>query len=349
MTERVKTNDLHVATVLFNFIKDEVLPGTGLSADQFWGAFSAIIHDLGPRSRQLLEKRDLLQRQIDDWHLHNRAKPFDASAYQRFLQEIGYLHAEGPDFTIGTQNVDAEIATLAGPQLVVPVMNARYALNAANARWGSLYDALYGTDVIAEDAGREKGAGYNPKRGQAVFAYAASVLDQATPLEIGGHADVVNYGLSTTNTHTALTLTLKDGRTTNLRDPSQFTGFITDDAGAAQVILLKNHGLHLELHIDRDHRIGLDHPAGIKDVVVEAALTTIQDCEDSIAAVDADDKVVVYRNWLGLMKGNLTDTFEKNGKTIVRRLMTDRVYTRPDGDELTVHGRSLLMVRNVGH
>jgi len=349
MTERINTSNLLVAKVLFDFIKNEALPGTGLTADRFWTAFAGIVHDLMPRSRQLLEKRDLLQSQIDDWHQHNRAKPFSAQAYRQFLHDIGYLQPQGDDFTIGTQNVDPEIAALAGPQLVVPVMNARYALNAANARWGSLYDALYGTDVIAEDGGREKGSNYNPKRGQAVFAYASGVLNQAVPLEISGHADVVNYGLRRTDRQIKLSITLKDGRETGLRDPSQFAGFTTDEAGAPTVILLKNHGLHLELHIDRDHRIGLDHPAGIKDVVIEAALTTIQDCEDSVAAVDADDKVVIYRNWLGLMKGDLTDTFEKNGKTIVRRLMADRTYNRPDGGDLTLHGRSLLMVRNVGH
>jgi malate synthase len=345
--------DLHVAEVLYTFIKDEALPGTEISPEDFWAGFSDIVHDMAPRYHLLMEKRDIIQGEIDAWHVRNRSKPFDAQAYQQYLQDIGYLSAEGADFDIGTKNVDEEIAILAGPQLVVPVMNPRYALNAANARWGSLYDALYGTDVIDEDQGREKGRGYNPKRGQAVFAYAAKILDQAAPLEIGSHADVVNYGLVRAAGHTVLNITLKDGRETGLADASQFAGFTTgdagDDAGAPKAILLKNHGLHLELQIDRDHQAGIDHPAGVKDVLVEAALTTIQDCEDSIAAVDADDKVVVYRNWLGLMKGDLVDTFEKGGKNITRSLMADRTYTRPNGDELTLHGRSLLLVRNVGH
>lgn len=346
---RINAGGLAVSKVLYDFIAKEALPGTGLTVDGFWEAFAEIIHDMAPRYHLMMNKRDVIQGEIDSWHRRNRGKPFDAASYKRYLRDIGYMRSEGPDFTIGTANVDPEIATLAGPQLVVPVMNARYALNAANARWGSLYDALYGTDVISEDNGQEKGKGYNPKRGQAVFAQAAEALDQAAPLASGGHADVVEYGLVRAAGRTVLNVILKDGRETGLEDPAQFVGFNADDAGAPLVILIKNHGLHMELHIDRNHPVGKDHPAGVKDVVIEAALSVIQDCEDSVAAVDADDKVVIYRNWLGLMKGDLTDEFEKGGKTVTRRLMADRTYTQPNGTPLTLHGRSLLMVRNVGH
>ncbi len=349
MTTRTNAGGLQISQVLYDFIANEALPGTGLTVDGYWSAFAEIVHDMAPRYHLLMEKRNVIQGEIDAWHRRNRAKPFDAGAYKRYLRDIGYMRSEGPDFQIATQNVDAEIATLAGPQLVVPVMNARYALNAANARWGSLYDALYGTDVIDEDEGRDKGQGYNPARGQAVFAYAAQVLDQAAPLEDGAHADVAEYGLVRAAGRIVLNVTLKDGTETGLKDPAQFVGFNADEAGAPQVVLLKNHGLHMELHLDRSHPVGKDHPAGVKDMVVEAALSTIQDCEDSVAAVDADDKVVVYRNWLGLMKGDLTDAFEKGGKTVTRRLKKDRTYTQPNGAPLTLHGRSLLMVRNVGH
>lgn len=349
MAERINAGGLQIAKVLYDFIDQEALPGTGLASDGFWSAFADIVHDMAPRYHVLMEIRNVLQGEIDSWHRRNRGKPFDPATYRQYLRDIGYLRTEGPDFTIGTQNVDPEIATLAGPQLVVPVMNARYALNAANARWGSLYDALYGTDVIDEDDGRDKGTGYNPARGQAVFAYGAEILDQTAPLGHGQHADVADYGLVRAAGRWVLNVTLKDGTETGLKDPAQFTGFNADETGAPMVVLLNNHGLHMELHIDRNHPVGSGHPAGIKDVVIEAAVSTIQDCEDSVTAVDADDKVVVYRNWLGLMKGDLIDTFEKNGKSVNRRLKADRSYTQPDGSPLTLHGRSLLMVRNVGH
>ena len=347
--QRVHIGGLQVAKVLHDFIKDEALPGTGLSPEGFWTSFAEIVHDMAPRYHVLMEIRNVLQGEIDAWHRRNRGKPFNPQSYKQYLRDIGYLRSEGPDFQINTRNVDAEIAQLAGPQLVVPVMNPRYALNAANARWGSLYDALYGTDVVSEDQGCEKGNGYNPVRGQAVFAYAANMLDQSAPLEAGSHADVVDYGLVRAAGRHVLSVTLKNGQDTGLQDPAKFVGYCADDAGQPKILLLKNHGLHMELHIDRTDPVGKTHPAGVKDLVVEAALSTIQDCEDSVTAVDADDKVVVYRNWLGLMKGDLSDTFTKGGKTVSRRLNPDRSYTRPDGSPLTLHGRSLLMVRNVGH
>ncbi|HEY9163020.1 MAG TPA: malate synthase G, partial [Magnetovibrio sp.] len=293
--------------------------------------------------------RELMQQHIDNYHRSHGTTPLDPAAYEEFLRSIGYLVEEPGDFTISTDRVDTEIATVSGPQLVVPLLNARFAANAANARWGSLYDALYGTDVISEENGREKGSGYNPVRGQAVFAYAANILDQSAPLETGSHADVVEYALVRAAGRKILSVTLKDGQETGLQDPAQFVGYGADDAGRPTVVLLKNHGLHLELHIDRNHPVGQTHPAGVKDMVVEAALSTIQDCEDSVTAVDAEDKVAVYRNWLGLMKGDLSDTFTKGGKTVSRRLNPDRTYTQPNGTPLTLHGRSLLMVRNVGH
>ena len=344
MTERIQAHGLAVARALHEFINDEALPGTGVAAERFWSALAAIIADLAPRNRALLERRAELQARIDAWHREHRAQPFDPAAYRSFLEQIGYLEPEGPDFAATTAGVDPEISTIAGPQLVVPVTNARYALNAANARWGSLYDALYGTDAIAEDGGAERGTAYNPVRGARVIAFARDLLDEVAPLAAGSHRDATSYRIA----DGALAVTLADGAVSGLATPGQFAGYQGDPADPAAVLLL-NHGLHLELRIDRAHPIGRTDPAGIADLVLEAAVTTIVDCEDSVAAVDAEDKVLVYRNWLGLMKGDLEATFDKGGRTVERRLNPDRVYVRPDGTTLTLPGRSLMLVRNVGH
>jgi malate synthase len=334
---------LTVADVLLEFVNDEALPGTGLDAAAFWSGFSTIVRDLAPRNRALLEKRDELQARIDAWHRERRGQPANPAAYEDFLRGIGYLLPEPAPFSVTTSGVDAEIASVAGPQLVVPVMNARYALNAANARWGSLYDALYGTDAIDEADGAARGGGYNPVRGEKVIAFARSVLDQAAPLARGSHADATSYALS----GGALAVTLADGSATGLADPAQLAGW-RGDAIALSAVLLRHHGLHLEIVIDRAHQIGRDDPAGVADVLMEAAVTTIMDCEDSVAAVDADDKVEIYRNWLGLMKGTLTEQLEKGGRTVTRRLHTDRVYDSAAGP-VTLPGRSLMLIRNVGH
>lgn len=349
MTQRTVKADLKISQVLYDFIVNEALPGTGLDEDKFWSAFGEIIHDLAPRYHVLMDKRDVIQDEIDAWHHRHEGKDFDAKSYKEFLNDIGYLLPEGADFQITTDAVDAEIATIAGPQLVVPVMNARYALNAANARWGSLFDALYGTDVIDEDDGQEKSAAYNPQRGQAVFTYVANFLDQAVPLTQGSHTDVTNYTAISAGGRMILTATLANGRETGLLSETQFAGYQLGGGGTPNVLLFKNHDLHIELHIDSSHPVGSAHPAGVKDVVMEAAISTIQDCEDSVAAVDAADKVQVYRNWLGLMKTDLVDTFTKGDKTVTRKLKADRNYTTPFGDALCLHGRSLLLVRNVGH
>ena len=347
MTERVQRGGLRVARVLDDLVAENMLPDTGIELDAFWSGFESIIDDLTAKNRALLATRDALQEQIDAWHLGRRGRPHDPVAYKAFLSEIGYIVAEGGDFEIETDNVDPEIASIAGPQLVVPVMNARYALNAANARWGSLYDAFYGTDIIDETPGREKGDSYNPARGELVVERTAKVLDQIVPLAEGSHADVSGFAVDASNGAFALTVTLSSGEETGLADASQFKGFVGE--GEPSVVLLHHNNLHIEIQIDRDHPVGAAHAAGVKDVVLESALTVIQDCEDSVAAVDGEDKSLVYGNWLGLMRGDLTETFEKGGGTIVRRLAPDRTYTGTDGSALTLPGRSLMLVRNVGH
>ncbi|MGB5736842.1 MAG: malate synthase G [Thiohalocapsa sp.] len=345
MSERIDAGGLKVAKPLYDLVATEIAPGTGITPDAFWVALADIVAELGPRTRDLLARRDALQGQIDQWHLARRGQPFDPAAYRAFLTEIGYLEPEGPDFSITTANVDPEIATIAGPQLVVPVNNARYALNAANARWGSLYDALYGTDAIPEDGGAERGGSFNPVRGERVVAAANEFLDANLPLAGGvPHAKVDGYRVE----DGLLRATLADATTIGLADPSQFAGY-RGDADAPTLVLLQHHGLHIEILIDRDDIIGAASAAGVKDVVLESAVTAIQDCEDSVAAVDAEDKVGVYRNWLGLMRGDLSASFSKGGKMTQRHLNPNRVYTAADGGELTLSGRSLMLVRNVGH
>jgi malate synthase len=344
MIERIDVGGLHVAKPLYDLVKDEIAPGTGIDPDAFWTSFGEIVRDLTPRNRELLAKRDALQACIDEWHKRNPGPASDAAAYRAFLEEIGYLVPEGEDFAISTQNVDAEIAHIAGPQLVVPVSIPRYALNAANARWGSLYDALYGTDVLSEEGGAEKGNAYNPVRGAKVVEYANGFLDQAAPLAAGTYASATDYAVDGGK----LVVRLADGSTTGLKDAGAFVGY-REGKGRLESILLVHNGLHIEIQIDPGHPVGKDSPAGVKDVVLEAAVTTIQDCEDSVAAVDAEDKVGVYRNWLGLMNGDLTAKFQKGGRLTDRALNADRSYSAPDGSELTLHGRSLMLVRNVGH
>ena len=348
MTDRVHRHGLQVARVLDDFIAAEAVAGTGVAVDDFWAGFSAIVRDLAPKNRALLAKRDELQAKIDAWHRARRGQRHDAAAYKAFLFEIGYLVPEGEAFEIATANVDAEIATLAGPQLVVPVMNARFALNAANARWGSLFDALYGTDVIAESPGREKGTSYNPARGELVIERAGQELDSIAPLVGASHGEATAYQIVQEGDRCSLRVATAGG-TTTLADPKQFVGFVGKTGEEPASVLLRRHGLHIEIQIDRSHDVGAVHRAGVKDVLLEAAVTTIQDCEDSVAAVDAEDKTAVYRNWLGLMNGTLKETFEKGGETVRRTLVGDRTYTAPNGDALTLPGRSLLLVRNVGH
>jgi malate synthase len=344
MTERVTLGRLQVAANLQRFIEDEVLPGTGVEAAAFWKGFDELVHDLAPKNRALLAERDRLQVELDNWHRSNPGPISDMPAYRSFLESIGYLQPEPGEVKISTSNVDSEIATQAGPQLVVPIGNARYALNAANARWGSLYDALYGTDAISEENGAQKGPGYNEVRGAKVIAFARSFLDQAAPLAEGSHTDSVSYRVQDGQ----LKVTLENGSVTGLKQPEKFVGY-QGEAVEPTAVLLKNNGLHVEIQIDPNSPIGQTDAAGVKDLLLEAAVTTIMDCEDSTAAVDADDKVLVYRNWLGLMKGDLVEDLEKGGKRITRRLNDDREYTAADGSNLKLHGRSLLFIRNVGH
>ena len=344
MTERVTIGGLQVATVLQELLENQIAPGTGVEPAHFWAELETILNEFVPRNRELLAKRDALQAQIDEWHRAHAGQKIDEAEYTAFLKEIGYLLEEGPDFEITTQNVDAEIALTAGPQLVVPIMNARFSLNAANARWGSLYDALYGTDVIPETDGAEKGAGYNPGRGARVIAYAANMLNETFPLNGASHQDVCQYRV----VNGALAAEVDNGSSVGLASPEQFVGY-TGDAADPSGVLLKHNGLHMEIQIDREDAVGKDEKAGVKDVLVESAVTTIQDCEDSVAAVDAEDKAVVYGNWLGLMKGTLVEEFEKGGNTVRRAMNPDRQYVAANGGELTLHGRSLLLIRNVGH
>lgn len=342
MSQRVAIASLSVEKTLHDVIVSEIMPGTGIEREVFFQALAAIVAELGPENRSLLAKRDAMQAAINVWHRQCAGKPHDAAAYICFLSGIGYLLPEGPDFVIETTGVDPEIASVAGPQLVVPVTNARYAVNAANARWGSLYDALYGSDAIPETDGAERGVAYNPVRGARVMAAAASFLDTAAPLAVGSHAGVTGYGVA----DGALSATLADGAVTGLARPGQFVGY--RGAPEPEVVLLCNNGLHVEIHIDRAHPIGAAHPAGVRDVVLEAAVTTIVDCEDSVAVVDGPDKALAYRNLAGLFRGDLTVSFAKGGRTVTRGLASDRSYTAPDGGRLTLPGRSLLLVRNVG-
>jgi malate synthase len=346
MTDRVKVGNLHIAQVLYDFVNDEALPGTGLDPDTFWSGVDKVVADLTPKNQELLARRDELQARIDKWHRQRVIEPLDTEAYREFLTEIGYLLPAPDDFTISTAGVDDEITKTAGPQLVVPILNARFALNAANARWGSLYDALYGTDVISDDDGAEKGTSYNKVRGDKVIAYARRFLDGAAPLASGAWNEATGIKIE----EGQLLVTLGDGESTGLASPEQFVGYTGELGSPAWSVLLRNHGLHVEILVDPDSPVGATDPAGIKDVVLESAITTIMDFEDSVAAVDADDKVLGYRNWLGLNRGDLSEEVAKGDGTFTRVLSEDRTYTTPDGDgELTLPGRSLLFVRNVGH
>lgn len=348
MTQRTSIHGLQVSTDLYEFINGKVLPGTGVSAESFWKGFDSIVADLAPKNAALLAERDRLQTELDTWHSANPGPITDMAAYRQFLETIGYLVPEPKKVKATTKNVDDELATQAGPQLVVPILNARYALNAANARWGSLYDALYGTDVISEDKGCEKvgkKGGYNPKRGAKVIEYARHVLDRCAPLKKGSHVGSTGYRV---NKDGELVVGLAEGGTSKLADKSQFIGF-QGEAKAPSAVLLKHNGLHLEIQINRATAIGKSDAAGVSDLVVEAALSTILDLEDSVAAVDAEDKVLAYRNWLGILQGTLVESFEKGGKTLTRGLNADREYTGANGKKVRLHGRSLMFVRNVGH
>ena len=365
MKDRVEIGGLGVAKYLHDLVDDEIAPCTGIDPQTFWRSLADIVRDLGPKNRALLDRRDRLQAQIDAWHAQHSAQPPDAAEYRAFLESIGYLLPPGEDFRIETANVDDEISLIAGPQLVVPVDNARYALNAANARWGSLYDALYGTDVIARDDGDSGSAGFDPARGKRVIAWTNDFLDDTAPLAAGSHAAVTAYTLRKRDDGKAVELaaTLDDGSRTGLANPGQFAGYgdHTEQSSEGRCeqhaeerfeqlscVLLRNHRLHIELHIDREHPIGKLSRAGVRDIVIEAAVTTIEDCEDAVSAVDAEDKTRVYRNWLGLMKGDLEASFGKGGGEVVRRLAPDRAYRAPGGGSVELPGRSLMLLRHVG-
>ena len=343
MSKNIDHGGLKIDPALYDFINKEAISGTGVESQAFWNGFADLVHDLAPKNRALLEKREELQRTIDAWHKDNRDKHFDMDAYQAFLSKIGYLVDEGETFSVDTTRVDPEIASIAGAQLVVPIMNARYALNAANARWGSLYDALYGTDAISEEGGAEKSGAYNAMRGEKVIAWARNHLNESVSLN-GDWNDVTGFSVEDAK----LNVTLKDGSVTSLKDPAQFVGF-KGDASAPRALMFAKNGLHIGIHINAEHEIGKDDPAHISDVWLESAMSTIMDCEDSVAAVDAEDKILAYRNWLGLMKGDLEETLKKGGKTIVRKLNNDLAFTALDGSDVTLKGRSLMLIRNVGH
>ncbi|MGM0975132.1 MAG: malate synthase G [Bacillota bacterium] len=342
MENYVKTGSLQVAKELYEFINSEALPGSFVDQEQFWSGLEALINDLTPKNKALLAKRDEIQHKLNTWHRENQN--FDFNSYKSFLEEIGYLEPKAEDFKITTENVDEELAVKAGPQLVVPVNNGRYAINAANARWGSLYDALYGTDAISEENGANRDGGYNPVRGEKVIAFARDFLDQTVPLSSGSHKDAVQYKVD----EGKLAVVLSNGETANLKEEAKFAGY-QGEQDQPSAVLLKNNGLYFEIQIDRSHPIGKMDDAGVKDVLLEAAVTTIMDCEDSVTAVDAEDKVLVYRNWLGLMKGDLSAAFTKGSKSMTRTLNPDRSYVSAEGKEFSLPGRSLMFVRNVGH
>ena len=344
MTQRIEIQGLQIDSALHRFIEQNALPDTGLDAGAFWSGFSQLVHDLAPKNRALLAERDRLQTELDQWHAAHPGPIKDMPAYREFLTSIGYLKAVPDDFRISTANTDSELTQQAGPQLVVPVMNGRYALNAANARWGSLYDALYGTDAISDENGAERGHGYNPVRGDKVIAFARKFLNDTIPLQQGDHTQAQAYRVE----NGQLQVTLQSGEQTGLQSAELFVGYQGNPASPDALLFLHN-GLHFEIQIDPSHPIGQTDAAGVKDLLMEAAVSTIMDCEDSIAAVDAEDKIVVYSNWLGLMKGDLEEQMDKGGKTIVRKLNPDREYSTADGKGLTLHGRSLLFIRNVGH
>ena len=344
MSQRIKNGNLQVSSELDSFLRDEVLPGLNIEPEQFWNSFEKVLMEFKPRNLSLLEERKNLQQQIDDWHLERRGEAHNQKEYIQFLREIGYLKEEGDDFEITTHNVDEEIRKVAGAQLVVPVMNARFSLNAANARWGSLYDALYGTDMISEEDGAERSGPYNPIRGNKVIDFSKSFLDDSVPLASGKYKDVTGFKVQ----NGSLEINVSDQSVSTLSDESQFIGF-TGEEDSPKSILLKNNNLHIEIQVDNEDSVGKDDPAGIKDVVLESAVTTIQDLEDSVAAVDAEDKALAYRNWLGLMKGDLEESFMKGDKELTRSLNQDRLYSDKDGEDIVLPGRSVLLVRNVGH
>ena len=347
MANRIQVGQLKIDEGLYCLVRDEIAPGTGVEAEAFWTSLGEIVADLAPKNRVLLNKRDALQQRIDEWYLSTKGEPVEPNEYEEFLAEIGYLLPEGGDFQAATTNVDPEIAEVSGPQLVVPLDNARYALNAANARWGSLYDALYGTYLISEEGREQKEADYNPMRGAAVIAQVEVFLDEMVGLERGNFREVTQFSLKDVGGTNQLVVKLKDGSEVGLADPSKFVGFHEKDSELCTV-LLRNNGLHIEIQIDRDHPVGKAHPAGVKDVILESAITTIQDCEDSVAAVDAEDKTKIYSNWNGIMQGSLESIFEKDGEQMTRRLNADKTFRAPDGSTLTLPGRSLLLIRNVG-